>query len=226
MLSMAAAIDNFKNAYQLLKNDGERTDFKLKQGLKLKQALSVAFSKYDEPFEMAAFKKMQADAKQFNKDNSVETFEKSINADELYSKTIFKDTKMIEKLANEDIEKLFALQDPLLDLAASLNKEINFYDEQDKKREAELNLLMAKYVDAKSVFQNKNFVPDANATLRFTYGYVKGYSPNDAEYHGPFTSLRGVVEKEDGVDYELLPLIKELYAAKEYGDLLKPSLGD
>jgi hypothetical protein len=139
---------------------------------------------------------------------------------------IFKDTKMIEKLANEDIEKLFALQDPLLDLAASLNKEINFYDEQDKKREAELNLLMAKYVDAKSVFQNKNFVPDANATLRFTYGYVKGYSPNDAEYHGPFTSLRGVVEKEDGVDYELLPLIKELYAAKEYGDLLKPSLGD
>jgi hypothetical protein len=69
-------------------------------------------------------------------------------------------------------------------------------------------------------------VPDANATLRFTYGYVKGYSPNDAEYHGPFTSLRGVVEKEDGIDYELLPLIKELYAAKEYGDLLKPSLGD
>ena len=59
--------------------------------------------------------------------------------------------------------------------------------------------LMAKYVDAKSVFQNKNFVPDANATLRFTYGYVKGYSPNDAEYHGPFTSLRGVVEKEDGL---------------------------
>jgi hypothetical protein len=226
MLSMAAAIDNFKNAYQLLKNDAERTDFKLKQGLKLKQALSVAFTKYDEPFEMAAFKKMQADAKQLNKDNRVETFEKSINADELYSKTIFKDTKMIEKLANEDIEKLFALQDPLLDLAASLNKEINFYDEQDKKREAELNLLMAKYVDAKSVFQNKNFVPDANATLRFTYGYVKGYSPNDAEYHGPFTSLRGVVEKEDGVDYELLPLIKELYAAKEYGDLLKPSLGD
>jgi hypothetical protein len=226
MLSMAAAIDNFKNAYQLLKNDAERTDFKLKQGLKLKQALSVAFSKYDEPFEMAAFKKMQADAKQFNKDNRVETFEKSMNADELYSKTIFKDTKMIEKLANEDIVKLFALQDPLLDLAASLNKEINFYDEQDKKREAELNLLMAKYVDAKSVFQNKNFVPDANATLRFTYGYVKGYSPNDAEYHGPFTSLRGVVEKEDGVDYELLPLIKELYAAKEYGDLLKPSLGD
>jgi hypothetical protein len=226
MLSMAAAIDNFKNAYQLLKNDAERTDFKLKQGLKLKQALSVAFSKYDEPFEIAAFKKMQADAKQFNSENKVESFTKNINADELYSKTIFKDTKMIERLANEDIEKLFALQDPLLDLAASLNKEINFYDDQDKKREAELNLLMAKYVDAKSVFQNKNFVPDANATLRFTYGYVKGYSPNDAEYHGPFTSLRGVVEKEDGVDYELLPLIKELYAAKEYGDLLKPSLGD
>jgi hypothetical protein len=226
MFSMAAAIDNFKIAFAKLKSDAERTDFKLKQGLKLKQALSVAFSKYDEPFEIAAFKKMQGDAKQFNKENNVAAFEANMNADELYSKTIFKDTKMIERLANEDIEKLFSLQDPLLDLAASLNKEINFFDEEDKKREAELNLLMAKYVDAKSVFQNKSFVPDANATLRFTYGYVKGYSPNDAEYQKPFTTLRGVIEKEDGIDYELLPIIKELYAAKDYGDLLKPSLND
>ena len=169
---------------------------------------------------------MQADAATFNKNNQVDAFAKNINADEIYSKTIFKDTKMIEKLANEDIEKLFALQDPLLDLAANLNLEINFYDKEDLKREAELNALMAKYVDAKSVFQNKSFVPDANATLRFTYGYVKGYSPNDAEYHAPFTTLRGVVEKEDGVDYELMPLIKELYAAKDFGDLMKPSLGD
>ena len=226
MFSMAGAIDNYKNAYALLKSDAERTDFKLKQGLRLKQLLATAFSKYDEPFEIAAFKKMQADAATFNKNNQVDAFAKNINADEIYSKTIFKDTKMIEKLANEDIEKLFALQDPLLDLAANLNLEINFFDQEDQKREAELNALMAKYVDVKSVFQNKSFVPDANATLRFTYGYVKGYSPNDAEYHGPFTSLRGVVEKEDGVDYELMPLIKELYAAKDFGDLMKPSLGD
>jgi hypothetical protein len=226
IFSIASAIDNYKNAYQLLKSDVERTDFKLKQGMRLKQVLTTALGKYDEPFEIAAFKKMQADAKLFNDENKVEAFTKNIDADMLYQRTIFKDAKFIENLAKSDIEMLFALQDPLLDLAASLNKEINHFDKEDQKREAELNLLMAKYVDAKSVYQNKNFVPDANATLRFTYGYVKGYSPNDAEYHAPFTTLRGVVEKEDGIDYELLPLIKELYAAKDYGDLLKPSLGD
>jgi hypothetical protein len=226
IFSVAAAIDNYKNAYNLLKSDTEKNEFKLKQGLKLKQVLAAAFSRYDEAFEVEAFKKMQADARGFNKENTIAAFEKNIDANQLYNKTILKDVKQIDKLLNEDIEKLFALQDPLIDLATELNKEINFYDKEDQIREAELNQLMAKYVAAKSVYQNKSFVPDANATLRFTYGYVKGYSPNDAEYHSPFTSLRGVIEKEDGVDYELLPVIKELYAAKNYGDLLKPSLGD
>ena len=226
IFSVAAAIDNYKNAYNVLKTDAEKNEFKVKQGLKLKQVLAAAFSKYDEAFEVEAFKKMQADAKGFNKENTIASFEKNIDANQLYNKTILKDVKQIDKLLNEDIEKLFALQDPLIDLASELNKEMNDYDKEDQIREAELNQLMAKYVAAKSVYQNKSFVPDANATLRFTYGYVKGYSPNDAEYHSPFTSLRGVIEKEDGVDYELLPVIKELYAAKNYGDLLKPSLGD
>jgi hypothetical protein len=118
------------------------------------------------------------------------------------------------------------MNDPLLEIANMLNKEMDGYDKENKKRDAELNLLMAKYVEAKSVFQNKSFVPDANATLRFTYGYVRGYRPNDGEYNAPFTTLKGVIEKEDNTDYELMPLIKELYAAKDFGDLLKPDLND
>ncbi len=206
-LSVAAAIDNFKTAFQNLKSDAEKNEFKLKQSTKLKQVLAAAFSKYDEAFELAVMEKMLDDAKKFNTANKVSALEKLGDIKAIYSNTLFKDSKSIEKLANEDIEKLFALNDPLLDLAHNLNQEINFFDDEDKKREAELNQLMAKYVDAKSVFQNKNFVPDANATLRFTYGYVKGYSPNDAEYHAPFTSVSGIVQKEDGVDYELLPIM-------------------
>ncbi len=225
-LSVAAAVDNFKTAFQSLKSDAEKNEFKLKQSTKLKQVLAAAFSKYDEAFELAVMEKMLDDAKKFNTANKVSALEKLSDIKAIYANSAFKDSKNIEKLANEDIEKLFALSDPLLDFAHNLNQEINFFDDEDRKREAELNQLMAKYVDAKSVFQNKSFVPDANATLRFTYGYVKGYSPNDAEYHAPFTSLSGVVQKEDGVDYELLPIIKELHAAKEYGNLLKPDMNE
>jgi len=64
----------------------------------------------------------------------------------------------------------------------------------------------------KSMWKQKQFVPDANATLRFTYGFIKGYSPNDGEWNKPFTTLKGVVEKEDGVEYELMKEIKDLYA--------------
>lgn len=226
ILSVAAAVDNFKTAFQNLKTDAERNEFKLKQGVKLKQLLNSTFYKYDETFERLALAKMAEDAKAFNKDNTVKAINSMGDINVLYNTTVFKDAKAIDKLANEDIEKLFAINDPLLSFAHELNTEINYFDEEDKKREAELNLLMAKYVDAKTVYQNKSFVPDANATLRFTYGYVKGYSPNDAEYHAPFTSLSGVIQKEDGVDYELLPIIKELYAARDYGDLLKPSIND
>lgn len=226
ILSVAAAVDNFKIAFQNLKTDAERNEFKLKQGVKLKQLLNATFYKYDETFERLALAKMAEDAKAFNKENTVKAINSLGDINVLYNTTVFKDAKAIDKLANEDIEKLFAINDPLLTFAHELNTEINYFDEEDKKREAELNLLMAKYVDAKTVYQNKSFVPDANATLRFTYGYVKGYSPNDAEYHAPFTSLSGVIQKEDGVDYELLPIIKELYAARDYGNLLKPSIND
>ena len=61
--------------------------------------------------------------------------------------------------------------------------------------------------------------PDANSTLRVTYGKVKGYAPSDAVYYSPVTYLEGVMEKYIPGDYEfdVSPKLIELYAKKEYG---------
>lgn len=61
--------------------------------------------------------------------------------------------------------------------------------------------------------------PDANSTLRVTYGKVKGYKPNDAVYYEPFTTLDGVMEKYVPGDYEFdVPKkLIDLYNAKDYG---------
>jgi hypothetical protein len=61
--------------------------------------------------------------------------------------------------------------------------------------------------------------PDANSTLRVTYGKVKGYKPNDATYYEPFTTLDGVMEKYVPGDYEFdVPKkLVDLYNAKDYG---------
>ena len=85
---------------------------------------------------------------------------------------------------------------------------------------------MASLVEVKQLWLNKSFIPDANATLRFTFGHIKGYSPNDGIYAKPFTTLKGVIEKSDTLEYQLLDVIRELYAMKDYGDFIHPGLND
>jgi len=61
--------------------------------------------------------------------------------------------------------------------------------------------------------------PDANFSLRLTYGQVKGYAPRDAVYYDCQTTLEGVMEKEDPDNWEFVvpERLKELYQAKDYG---------
>ncbi len=61
--------------------------------------------------------------------------------------------------------------------------------------------------------------PDANFTCRLTYGTVKGYEPKDGVVYKYYTTLKGVMEKEDPGNYEFrVPArLKELYNAKDYG---------
>ncbi len=60
--------------------------------------------------------------------------------------------------------------------------------------------------------------PNANGTLRLTYGQIKGYSPRDGIEYLPFTTLEGVMQKEDNTEEFTVPAyLKQLYAQKDYG---------
>jgi hypothetical protein len=65
----------------------------------------------------------------------------------------------------------------------------------------------------------KIFYPDANSTLRVTYGQVKGYKPADAIYYTPVSSLDGVIEKDNPeiFDYNIPQKLRDLHATKDYG---------
>lgn len=67
--------------------------------------------------------------------------------------------------------------------------------------------------------KGKVFYPDANSTMRLTYGTVGDYSPKDAVVYKHYTTLKGVMEKEDPDNYEFIvpPRLKELYEKKDYG---------
>lgn len=72
---------------------------------------------------------------------------------------------------------------------------------------------------------DKASFPDANLSLRLSYGQVKGYSPKDAVYYTCQTTLDGVMEKEDSTNWEFVvePKLKELYQAGDFGRYATPN---
>ena len=66
---------------------------------------------------------------------------------------------------------------------------------------------------------SERLYPDANFTMRVAYGQVKGFKPADAVEYAPYTTLTGIMEKEDPdiYDYVVEAKLKDLYARKDYG---------
>lgn len=111
------------------------------------------------------------------------------------------------------------------DKAYAFGKELHtvFYTKLEPKFQ-ELNLqieaVQKEYMKAlMEVFPNERFFPDANSTLRVTYGQVRGYEPKDGIYYKPSTYLEGVMEKYIPGDYEFdVPQkLQDLYNTKDYG---------
>ena len=100
----------------------------------------------------------------------------------------------------------------------------NFYQNIDLKyQDLNLQIKAVQKVYMKALietFPDERFFPDANGTLRVTYGKVKGYQPKDAVVYEPVSYLEGVLEKYQPGDYEFdVPeKLIELYNNKDYGD--------
>lgn len=95
-------------------------------------------------------------------------------------------------------------------------KILPFHDDFDKNNDS----LQRNYMNAQlKTFPSKKFFPDANSTLRVTYGKINGYTPKDGVYYKPFTTLSGVIEKYIPDDYEFnLPKkLITLYNQKNFG---------
>ena len=146
-----------------------------------------------------------------------------------YVEKLFADSRLtspegLTKLYDDDIEDAIEHidKDPIVQLYRALTEN---YNATVAPRYSELNDeidgMMRDYMAAQmAVFPEHTFWPDANSTLRVTYGKMMGYEPRDAVYYQPQTYLDGVIEKYVPGDYEFdLPAkLIELYEAKDYGE--------
>lgn len=123
-------------------------------------------------------------------------------------------------LAPEDVLKAIG-NDPACVLSAAFKE---FYDNniilKYNQLNEQLDALQQRYMKAQmEAFPNKRFYPDANGTLRCSYGRVQGYRPKDAVVYQSKTYLEGVMEKYIPGDYEFdVPQkLIDLYNRKDYG---------
>ena len=118
---------------------------------------------------------------------------------------------------------------PNLEMAAEIYKNTNDWFKENiaptlMAVNKEINLLYRAYMKGQMEYNDatnggKIFYPDANSTLRVTYGKVKGYKPADAIYYTPVSSLDGIIEKDNPeiYDYNIPQKLRDLHAAKDYG---------
>lgn len=147
--------------------------------------------------------------------------------DHLYDNSKLGDPQERIKMMEMTPAELLKLNDPLIQLASELEKELSIIRLDTKEKDQEYRDLKAKYLAAVLEMKNHKLAPDANSTIRFTYGTVKGYKPFDGAYYEPFTTLSGVMDKETGeFPFHVPSKLKELYNARDFGRYEDPKAND
>lgn len=145
--------------------------------------------------------------------------------DALYDNSIFANEKnfnaFIANPTREAIDKDLSAQ--YANAVSDMYKELtNKLDEAN----GDINLLHKTYVRGLcEMYAPTPKAPDANFTIRLTYGNVKSYDPKDGVHYKYYTTLKGVMEKEDPNNPEFVvpAKLKELYATKNYGRYALPN---
>lgn len=88
--------------------------------------------------------------------------------------------------------------DPVLTFASGVINERRALADRTMNFNSKIDALRRAYMGALIEMENRTAYPDANLTLRFTYGNVKGYQSREAEFRSPFTTLKGMIEKNTG----------------------------
>ena len=141
----------------------------------------------------------------------------------IYRKSMLSDSiKLKQFLSEANVGKLGKLKsDPVMRLYSALR---DLYDGKIQPEvrllETDMEVYMKSYMEGILRMNGERpLYPDANSTLRVSYGRVEGYEPRDGIIYLPSSTLDGVMEKDSPAvyDYDVPDRLKELYKLKDYG---------
>src|SRR5690606_27171377 len=229
LLNVARYLNSFKASLITATNKAEAFKANLP---KLKSALNSIYDSYRFEVDTAIFSRMLRDASEITADQPIEAMQ-MVSDPASFATTTLETSKLKDRdfVFNELLkspETFLAYSDDLLSFQQAINQQLVELRPEAERREGVLNQLMGDYVAVKEKFQNKDFIPDANSTLRLTFGYIRGYSPADATYVTPFTTIKGIIEKGrlNNPEFDYPEKIKQEWEAKNFGDYAMEELND
>jgi hypothetical protein len=157
--------------------------------------------------------------------NNSQTFEQF--ADNAFKNSKLDDVEYAKSLIGKKVKEIEAINDPFLKMAASLYPENEESRITNQKFSDNVTFIRKFYIEALYEWKGQNMYPDANGTMRFTYGNVKGYAPADAVWYYPFTTLKGVIEKNKNEEpFNVSQDLIDLYNKKDFGRWMNPKMND
>jgi len=147
----------------------------------------------------------------------------------MYRSSELADTTKRLAWIGKDPQAFRASNDPFIMLAVRLHDAGMALENGRNEIDGNLERVIPQYMAAVIAFktsQGKPVYPDANSTLRVTYGTVSPYAPRDGLLKGPFTTVEGILEKETDKDPFIVPAaLKEAIQGKRYGVFKDKALG-
>ena len=202
---------------------------------KLQKAIEAKIEEHLNQFNPSTDEKVFADllllyAKEMDPKFLPEAFKSmmlKMNQDELivklYRESVFSDPEKLKSLgSNLNTKKLkLTTKDPAFMLFRSLKTSYEmeiepYFNSIQKQIDQTLKTYVAGILEMN---EGKKLWPDANKTLRVSYGKVEGYKPMDGVHYNYFTTLKGIMEKDNPeiYDYNVPQKLRELYQQKDYG---------
>jgi len=215
-------------ANNLLTN--EKDPAKLKEGMqRIKGNLDAFFKNYNKPTDQkitaAMFELFCKDVADQYKPDVYNLINKKFKgcgvsfANKMFETSIFCDQAKLNAFLDNPSKKV--LDKDLAFIAAnSINKRSGEIRNEAGKFNADLAQGQRLWIDGLMAMQkDRVFYPDANSTMRLSYGTIKSYDPLDAVHYKYYTTLDGVMQKEDPNNWEFVvpDKLKELYKARDYG---------
>jgi hypothetical protein len=201
-----------------------------------KEGLIYAYNDYYEPLDKALLLRVLKMAAALPADQRITGLESILTGsgmtpeqwvDKAYTTTKMKDPEFAKSLVGKSSAEIEKTGDPFIKLAMSLYPMSEEINKRSEVFAANVTALRKDYMDALYEWKGTSMYPDANGTIRFTWGPVKGYKPADAVWYYPFTSLQGVVDKSTGLEpFNAPDALVALEEKKDFGKWTDPELND